>query len=398
MEFTPIMPNDLQGNLFEELIIKAEQVVLKSQMLSGVHTSQTIHAVSKMLYGVNSYYSNKIESEGTHPVSIEKAMRKEYSEDSKEKSLQILSLKYIETQKILFSKADDICLFESSTMQLAHRLLYAQKGMEPFLKIKDNNKIFLMKPGELRETEVIVGKHIPPLASKLPSLLDQMQNLFKLENYGTISKRLILALVFHHKITWIHPFLDGNGRVSRLMLDLSLKQLLGKSYGIWNISRGLARDEDRYKTMLHNADMQKHGDFDGRGTLSTKELSAFVEYMLDIALDQIEYMSSCLRLDSLSKRVDEYVRVFSDMQGVYKKPLPKETNTILKELLLKGEIARGEVGGIINCSRRKATDIVKTLLEERLIESNSIKDKLRINFNAHISQFIFPELVPLSMD
>lgn len=62
MEFFPV----LQHNIFEKLIIKAEQVVLKSETLSCVHTSQTINAISQMLHTVNSYYSNKIESEGTH--------------------------------------------------------------------------------------------------------------------------------------------------------------------------------------------------------------------------------------------------------------------------------------------------------------------------------------------
>lgn len=146
--------------------------------------------------------------------------------------------------------------------------------------------------------------------------------------------------------------------------------------------------------MLNNADMPRQGDFDGRGALSTKELCNFVEYMLDIALDQIEYMSSCLKLDNLSKRVDEYIQIYSSTLGPYGKLLPKETNLILKELLLKGEIARGEVGIVIHCSRRKATDITKALLDEGILESNGIKDKLRINFNAHMSQFIFPELVP----
>jgi Fic family protein len=395
MEFTPILPRDLQGNIFEKLIIKAERVILKSETLNCVHTSQTISAISKMLYTVNSYYSNQIESEGTHPISIEKAMKKEYSKDSKERSLQTLSINYIQTQKMLYSKVNDTSAFDLETICLAHKFLYSQEGMESFLEIKSNDETRVqMTPGALRNREVQVGMHIPPSAHSLLGLLTQMLDLYNIENKGTLTKRLILALAFHHRLTWIHPFLDGNGRVSRLILDLSLKQLLGESYGIWNIARGLARDSKKYKVMLNNADMPRQGDMDGRGALSTKELCSFVEYMLDIALDQIEYMSSCLKLDSLSKRVDEYVQIYSTTLGPYGKLLPKETNLILKELLLKGEIARGEVGIVIHCSRRKATDITKALLDEGILASNGIKDKLRINFNAHMSQFIFPELVP----
>lgn len=232
MEFTPILPRDSQGKIFENLIIKAEQVILKSETLNCVHTSQTISAISKMLYTVNSYYSNQIESEGTHPINIEKAMKKEYSKDSKERALQTLSINYIETQKMLYSKVNDTSAFVLETILLTHKFLYSQKGMESFLEIKsDDETIIQMRPGALRDREVRVGIHIPPNASSLLGLLTQMLDLYVIENKGTLTKRLILALAFHHKLTWIHPFLDGNGRVSRLILDLSLKQLLGKAMG-----------------------------------------------------------------------------------------------------------------------------------------------------------------------
>lgn len=396
MDFTPILPLDNEGNIFEDLIAKAENLVVKSSSLSCVHTAQTLNAISKMLFFVNSYYSNKIESEGTHPIDIENAIKKKFSQNSREHKLQILSINYIKTQKMLFSKAGDFDVFDTDTIKSIHKFLYSQDDMESFLKIQDDKKSISMKAGELRKKEVKIGLHVPPFAKELPIMLNKMQNLYKMLNLTSNAKLLICVFAYHHRLTWMHPFLDGNGRISRLLLDLSLRKILGESYGIWNISRGLARDSSKYKTMLNNADMPRFNDFDGRGNLSTKELKNFVNYLLDISLEQINYMNSCIRLDNLSDRIDEYVKIFSTTKGFYKKPLPKETNTLLKELLLKGEIPRGKVGNIINCSRRKATDIVKLLLEVEIFESKSVKDRLRINFNAHMSQFIFPDIVPPS--
>lgn len=396
MDFTPILPLDNKGDIFKDLITKAECLIVNSSSLSCVHTPQTLNAISKILFFINSYYSNHIELEGTHPINIENAMRKNFSQNSREHKLQILSINYIKTQEMLFSKAEEFDIFDINTIKFIHKFLYSQDDMESFLTIYDEKQSIFMTAGELREQEVKIGLHVPPFAKELPSMLNQMLNLYKMQNLNTNAKFLICIFAYHHRLTWAHPFLDGNGRISRLLLDLSLRKVLGESYGVWNISRGLARDSDKYKTMLNNADMPRCGDFNGRGYLSTRELKNFVNYLLDTSLEQVKYMNSCIRLDSLSDRIDEYVKIFSTTAGFYEKPLPKETNVLLKELLLKGEISRGQVGNIINCSRRKATDIVKLLLDVEILESKGVKDKLRINFNAHMSQFVFPDIVPTS--
>lgn len=90
---------DLKGAIDEKLLQKAGQLLLESAKLEGSHTPEILQAVRKLLYKVNSYYSNKIESEGTHIIDIEKAMQKEYSKDTKKRNLQVLSLTHIEVQK-----------------------------------------------------------------------------------------------------------------------------------------------------------------------------------------------------------------------------------------------------------------------------------------------------------
>ena len=103
MNFTPLLPNDNQGNIDEELLSMAEDLCIKSASLSGAYAPQVLYEIKELLRKVNSYYSNQIESEGTHPIDIDKASRQEFSNDSKEKQLQQLSLVHIEVQKYVES-------------------------------------------------------------------------------------------------------------------------------------------------------------------------------------------------------------------------------------------------------------------------------------------------------
>jgi len=103
-------------------------------------------------------------------------------------------------------------------------------------------------------------------------------------------------------LTWLHPFLDGNGRTSRLVFDGTVCHMGLEGYGLWNISRGLARNADDYKKYLSYADQKRQGDRDGRGQLSLKGLELYTKFMLEMALDQIEYMNEMLQLNTLSGR------------------------------------------------------------------------------------------------
>ena len=99
MPFTPIAPISTNGIISPDLIELSEYVCYESALLSGNHNFVVLQELREMLRLINSYYSNRIESEGTHPIDIEKAMRKEFSNDAKEKKLQMLSLAHIEVQK-----------------------------------------------------------------------------------------------------------------------------------------------------------------------------------------------------------------------------------------------------------------------------------------------------------
>ncbi len=80
----------------------------------------------------------------------------------------------------------------------------------------------------------------------------------------TRTESILGVAAAHHRLLWIHPFLDGNGRVARLMSHATMLDTL-ETGAIWSVARGLARNVNEYKRHLAACDAERHNDFDGRG-------------------------------------------------------------------------------------------------------------------------------------
>ena len=395
MQFSPLAPTQLSGSFDDKLLEKSEYICIESPKLLGGYNEIVINEIKNLLRITNSYYSNRIESEGTHPINIEKAMKKEFSEDTKEKQLQYLSLAYIQTQIHLENTLHSWNTpFDTNFQKEIHKKFYSYEGMKDFLKIKRDDKFIDMIPGELREEDVKIGKHIAVPYHELENIMKQFNEAYNGSiRHGLKIMKILYILSSHHRFVWIHPFLDGNGRTSRLLMD-SLISFIGiEGYGLWNISRGLARNNSKYKSLLAAADEIRTSDYDGRGNLTNKGLYQLVDFMLDVAIDQINYMKSVLSIKELSQRIENYVE-FAKKKMYRIEPLPKHTDRLLKELLIKGSLKRGDVEKIIGTKQTVASTLIKELIQRDYIQSDSARGDIRIKFNAHFSMKIFPELMP----
>jgi len=396
--FTPLLPVNLDGNLDAELLEMAEALCLKSASLGSFYPHQVLNGIRSLLRTVNSYYSNKIESEGTHPFDIERASRQIFSEDRKQQQLQKLSLVHIGVQEWIegiVEGGDSVTPFTRAFICDIHRKFYAHPDMEPFLDIrtrKEGNSTIKMVPGAFRDRMVYVGDHTAPEHTAIPTLFNIYESSYKLPPYATQAKKVLYAIASHHRLTWIHPFLDGNGRTSRLVLDGIFAGIELKGYGLWNISRGLARRSDEYKQYLALADHPREGDRDGRGVLSLKGLKLYSKFMLEVAIDQVEYMSEALQLNTLTQRIENYVK-FSQQKMYQTEALPKYSEYLLKELLIAGELSRGDVAKVIHASDRTASTLIKRLIEMNFLDSDTPKGAIRLKFNAHFASEIFPGLI-----
>ena len=380
------------------LIDLVMQVYREGSELGGLVNPITRNQISNLLRHINSYYSNRIEGEHTTPFDIERAVRQEYSTNSEKKRLQQLSVAHIEVQKLIDERLNselDVEVCSKHFLCWIHREFY-QRVPQSFLKIydPDKSKTIIMKPGEIRRQDVKVGNHVAPAFGVLDDFLAHFEQKYSHHRLAGHTA-LLAAAASHHRLVWIHPFLDGNGRVSRLFTYAYLRKANLESYGLWTLSRGLARNDEYYRNMLAHADKTRMNDVDGRGNLSEKALTEFCTYFFEVALDQIKFMNSMLRLDILRDRIIGYVTLRSQELIPDEKELRIEAKYVLSEIMIRGEIARGEVQHLIGLGERTATKLISTLLQEELVVSESHRSPLRFNIPFKVVGYYFPNLYPV---
>lgn len=380
-----------------ELIDLAMEVHREAAALGGALHKLTRKRVADLLRHINSYYSNLIEGHHTHPSDIERAVRKEYDADSRKHALQELSLAHIEVQKEIDRRLDEgeeVSVCSGEFLCWIHQIFYEQVPRE-FRNIKDpaSDDIIEMSPGKLRDRLVTVGRHTPPFPDAIEEFIKRFEKAYNPERLHG-ARKLIATAASHHRLAWIHPFLDGNGRVARLFSHAYMKKSKIESHGLWTISRGLSRTKDDYQRYLALADSPRQGDRDGRGNLSNQGLRAFSTYFLETCLGQIRFMSDLLDLDNLQKRIKGYVDLRSQGMLTDEETLRPEAVHILREVMLRGAVPRGEAKQISGLNERTARKLVSQLEREELVVSETHRSPLRFNIPAKVVGYYFPNLYP----
>ena len=391
-EMEPLFPSQN-----EELIDLAMTVHRKAAELGGSLHKITGRAVADLLRHINSYYSNLIEGHHVHPADVERAARKEYDEDPQKRDLQKLSLAHIEIQKRIEERLREEPELEISSPEFLcwiHGSFY-ELVPENFRRLKDpsSGEEFLMEPGKLRARMVEVGNHMPPHYESLKSSMNRFNEVVNPDHlHGT--KKLIAIASSHHRLAWIHPFIDGNGRVARLFTHAFMKKAQIESHGLWTISRGLARENETYRNKPANADSSRKGDYDGRGNLSEKSLQEFCFYFLKTCLDQIEFMSELLDLDNLTHRINGYINLRAQGLLSGEEELKEESRYILTEVMLRGEISHGDAKRVTGLPERTARRVLSALEDEELVTSESHKSPVRFSIPPKVIGYYFPDLYP----
>jgi Fic family protein len=365
------------------------ELVQKSSALASQISPIVQDSVGDLVRSLNCYYSNLIEGHNTHPWDIERALTKDYSHEPEKRNLQLEAIAHIEVQRMIDEglTPTDYPATEKYITWLHKEFCERLPDELMWVDNPETGKRFKVIPGELRKENVRVGYHVPPLQENLPPFMKRFEEAYNPERL-TKPKRVIAAAASHHRLLWIHPFLDGNGRVTRLMSYSILKQeSVGSS--LWSIARGLARNVQEYKKLLMEADEHRHGDLDGRGTLSEKNLVNFCIFFLKTSIDQIDYMSSILRLSEFIPRLERYVQ-----EEVNNKSLPKGSFYLLREAFLMGEVERSRAAELTGYKDRMAREVISVLLKKRLLVSSHHKDKLRLGFPLTAIEHWFPSLYP----
>lgn len=361
----------------------------KASSLAGQVNPVVAMAIGSLVRSMNCYYSNLIEGHDTHPRDIDRALHRNFSTQPKKRALQLEAVAHIEVQKAIDEGKDDPA--EPLTTEYAlwlHRE-FCNRLPDEMLWVEDphSGQKVHVRPGELRDDEVEVGRHLPPAAASLPNFLNRFEQAYNPRNLSKI-RQIVAVAASHHRFLWIHPFFDGNGRVARLMSHAMLKRM-GIGSSLWSVARGLARNVERYKALLMEADEPRRNDLDGRGSLSQAALIEFCEFFLGTCLDQVEFMRSILEPSELLRRIEIYVE--EEMRA---QRLPKGSFPLLREVLLAGEIERGAAPSITGYAERMARNVVSKLVERGLLTSPTPKGPLSLGFPLAVVERWFPSLYP----
>lgn len=393
----PLMPSGGPG-----LEDKAREIVSRSAALGGHLHPISQQPVVELLRLINSYYSNLIEGHSTHPVDIERAMKHDYADDPAKRDLQLESLAHVSCQRTIeerLRQEPGLNVSSAEFIKWVHKVFYDQLPDE-LRRVNDDKsgEALEVVGGELRRKEVQVGRHIAPLASALPLFQERFAVAYQSDAHHGIAP-LIAAAAAHHRLMWIHPFLDGNGRVTRLYTDACFHKLPLSGYGLWNISRGLARRRDDYMSALTQGDAPRRNDLDGRGNLSNEGLVKFCDFFLGVCLDQIDFMGGLLKLDVLLDRIRGYVQLRGARVAPEPKPgkpaLKPEAAHMLQEALLRGEVTRGDMIRVSGMAERTGRMVLGQLLDEGLLVSDMPKGAVRLAFPTHVAGYLFPDLYPM---
>ena len=360
-----------------------------AQLGQGLHPDSAAE-LADLVRIMNCYYSNLIEGHNTRPRDIERALAgAELEEETRPLALEARA--HVIVQRAIDGMHRAGTLPRPTSVEFlswVHKVFYDEMPEEfRVIEHPDGTREPII-PGHMRQQgdkEVAVGRHMPPSSSRVAAFMDHFDKRFQVAARSS-SGRIIAIASAHHRLNYIHPFPDGNGRVSRLMSHaMALTAGIG-GQGLWSVSRGLARglaDHGEYKRMMDLADSPRRGDRDGRGNLSEAALKTFCAWFLKVSFDQIAFSTKLFDLSGLEKR---YRRLVEDTID------DKRAPDLIAAVLRHGALERGEAQIALKTSERTARNTLSKLTAAGYLASASPKTPVRVAFPLDYRERLFPNL------
>jgi Fic family protein len=381
----PMVPEEASRLLDDDIL----PLIAEANQLAGRIHPILRDSIGDLVRSMNCYYSNLIEGHDTHPRDIDRALANDFSAEPKKRDLQKEAVAHIHVQQLIDTGRDPDAWPASAAYASWLHEEFCSRLPPEMLFVTDNKTGERLKilPGAWRKRDVEVGLHLPPPHEDLPRFMARFDTA-----YGSppLSKTRQIQTVgaVHHRFLWIHPFLDGNCRVARLMSHALYKRL-GIGTSLWSVARGLARDEERYKALLAQADGPREGDRDGRGNLTQRGLIEFCKFFLDRSVDQIRFMSGLLEPTTLLTRMEIHIE-----EEVRARRLVRGSFAVLREAVMNGEVERAKIPSLTGYGERGARNVTSGLVERGMLTASSHRAPLRLAFPADVAERWFPNLYP----
>jgi Fic family protein len=383
MEPLQIAEDSRQRGALTDLAIElaGKAAGFRGSLAPGIRT-----ALADLVRSMNCYYSNLIEGHDTHPVDIERALKNDYSTDRTKRDLQLEAKAHITVQQWLDAGNLRSRSATSEGLREIHRR-FCDLLPDDMLWVEepDTHERLRVVPGELRSRDVKVGRHVAVSPGAIPRFLARFENSY--DGAGK-TDAILASAASHHRLLWIHPFLDGNGRVARLMSHCMLLDALDTG-GVWSVSRGLARNVEAYKGHLAACDQPRRNDLDGRGNLSEEALAAFTRFFLETCIDQVTFMEGLVQPNQLRTRVLLWAEEEARLDR-----LPAKAGAVIEAVLYRGELPRGDVAGILGLTARHARRIVSALIDRGALSSKRPRGPVTLAFPATLASRWMPGLFP----
>ncbi len=210
-------------------------------------------------------------------------------------------------------------------------------------------------PGELRRSQNWIGYHgcklntasfVPPAPSEMENALSDLEKYIHRESL--ISKLVKIALVYYQFET-IHPFLDGNGRIGRLLIVLFLKERGLIEYPVLYLSYFFKKNRTIYYELLNN--VHTKGEFE-------EWVSFFIKGICEVSQDAI---SSIQKITKLKKTDTEKIRKttkgnVSNLLAVY--------DYLLKHPIIEAK----DICNFLNLSKPTVNKLLENLIELEILE------------------------------
>ena len=210
-------------------------------------------------------------------------------------------------------------------------------------------------PGSYRKVDVAITEstHVPPSWVTVHAEMSALLDFANAER--PLHEQMLQIAIAHHRFVWIHPFRNGNGRVSRLFTYAMLRKTIfaTRGYSALNPTAVFGNDRDAYISALERAD-----SLTADGTIAWAEF--FVSGIRDDIARLIELQRHEFVIDHLvGPALDSLLR-----DGV----VSREAHAALRVTLERGVVKAGDLEDVIRGSAAQRSRFIRGLRERNLLQ------------------------------
>lgn len=196
-----------------------------------------------------------------------------------------------------------------------------------------------------RTKEEIVVKHNPPFHTKV-EIEKALNELFNWLNQEDDLHPLIKAGIFHHQFAYLHPFFDGNGRLTRILTEY---YLLLKNYQVakfFILDDYYDIDRNQYSDMLHSADKGNE--------------TSWIEYFLEGIANSLQ--GAIARVNEL-KKAD-----LDELTGEKRVLVTPREEEVLEVIIDKKAVKTKDIQAVLSVTRQQAHALLFSLVKKNIIQ------------------------------